>query len=208
MLTRPWDTFARERIARIIEGSGEILDVGGGLRIDRSRNNRFEPKNTWMQERMKERGVRYKVLDYVPDYHPDIVGDVQNLPLADNSQEAIICNAVLEHVEDPFKAARELYRTLKSGGFCFVYVPFLYYYHAERGYYGDYWRFTEDSLKLLFNPFRIVEIQKVRGPFETLVRLTPFGRIGFFGDLAFLVDRLAGKLSSSQTSGYFVYLQK
>ena len=208
MLTRPWDTFARERITRIIEEADEILDIGGGLRIDESRNNRLEPKNTWIRERMENRGVRYKVLDYVPDYHPDIVGDIQNLPLADNSQHAILCNAVLEHVEDPFKATRELYRTLKSGGFCFVYVPFLYYYHAERGYYGDYWRFTEDSLKLLFKTFRVVEIQKVRGPFETLVRLTPLGRFALFQNLAFIIDRLTGKLGSAQTSGYFVYLQK
>jgi len=55
----------------------------------------------------------------------------------------------LEHVENPIKAAREMYRALKPNGYCFVYVPFLYYYHAEKGYYGDFWRFTEDSTKYM-----------------------------------------------------------
>jgi len=59
--------------------------------------------------------VDYKILDQVGDYCPDIVGDIHNLPFLDNSQEAIICIAVLEHVENPIKAMEEMYRTLKPG---------------------------------------------------------------------------------------------
>ena len=89
-----------------------------------------------------------------------------------------------------------------------MYVPFLYYYHAERGYYGDFWRYTRDSLEHLFKPFGTIEIQNVRGAFETWIRLSPLGRWRVFGDAAFLIDKATGKLNSKQTSGYYVFLRK
>ncbi len=204
---RPWDMFYSRSIERLMQ-KPSILDIGGGLRIDSSRNNRTTQGNTEILRRLKERNITYRVLDYTDTYHPDVVGDVQNLPLTTDSEDAIACIAVLEHVEDPIKASAELYRVLKPGGYCFIFVPFLYYYHAERGYYGDYWRFTPDSLKFLFKPFRSIEISPVRGPVETLVRLSPLGRYRFFEHAGFLLDRLLGKGASRQVSGYHVFLEK
>lgn len=208
MFTRPWERFFKEKLTYMLDSAGEVLDIGGSLRIDATRNNQLDPRNAWIMKKIQERGIAYKILDYVDTYHPDLVGDIQALPLADNSQEALVCIAVLEHVENPFKAASELYRTLRPGGYCFIYVPFLYYYHAEHGYYGDYWRYTRDSLEHLFKPFSTIEIQNVRGALETLVRLSPLGRCHVFGDIAFLLDRLTGKTNSKQTSGYYVFLRK
>ncbi|MFZ2167378.1 MAG: class I SAM-dependent methyltransferase [Minisyncoccia bacterium] len=193
---------------RILREKKAIIDVGGGLRIAGERSNRLDGRNAWILEQIRERNISYKVLDYVADYHPDIVGDIQNLPFADNTQEAIICNAVLEHVEDPIQSAKEMYRVLAPGGYCLVFVPFLYYYHAEKGYYGDYWRFTEDGLRFIFKSFTSITLQNVRGPLETFTRLTPLGRWQIFADLAFVLDKVFGKLGSKQTSGYFVFLQK
>lgn len=207
-MTRPWDVFFKARMERILREKKEIIDVGGGLRIAGERSNRLDARNAWILERIREQGISYKVLDYVADYHPDIVGDIQNLPFGDDTQEAIVCNAVLEHVENPIQSAKELYRVLEPGGYCLVFVPFLYYYHAEKGYYGDYWRFTEDGLRFIFKSFTTIELQNVRGPLETFTRLTPLGRWGVFADLAFILDRLFRKLGSKQTSGYFVFLQK
>lgn len=207
MLERPWDIFYTRAIERLLERR-EILDIGGSLRFSKEGTNRVDPKNAWIGERIKQKGVTYRVLDYVDTYAPDLVGDIQDLPLPDASQEAIVCAAVLEHVENPIKAAHELQRVLKPGGLCLVYVPFLYYYHAERGYYGDYWRFTPDSLRFLFKPFSSIELCAVRGPLETLVRLSPLGRHRAFEHAAFLLDRLFGKLSSKQVSGYHALLTK
>ncbi len=184
------------------------MDIGGGLRLGKEKSNRHNPASLWIAEEIKARGVTYRVLDYVATYHPDIVGDIQDLPLPDNSEEAITCIAVLEHVENPIKGAQEMHRVLQPGGYCYVYVPFLYYYHAMPGYYGDYWRFTEDSLRSIFKQFKSIEIQSVRGPLETLVRLSPLGRGRFFQDIAFLLDKAFGKLSSKQVSGYFIFMQK
>ncbi len=148
-------------------------------------------------------------MDVVPDYNPDIVGDVHKMPFADNELEAILCLAVLEHVENPIKAVEELYRVLKPGGRLLIYVPFLYYYHAHKGYYKDYWRFTYDTLTMFAKPFSHYEIISVRLPAETLTKLIPLGRFDIFIYLARKLDILLYKdKDSRQVAGYYLYLKK
>jgi len=49
--------------------------------------------------------------------------DVQNIPFADNLFDAIICNHVLEHVNDDKLALQELFRVMKPNGFGIFQVP-------------------------------------------------------------------------------------
>lgn len=49
--------------------------------------------------------------------------DIQDIPLEDESVDVVICNHILEHVEDDRKAMRELYRILRKGGWGVVLVP-------------------------------------------------------------------------------------
>ena len=46
----------------------------------------------------------------------DAVGDVQCLPLKEESFDTAFCTQVLEHVPDPQKAMDEVFRVLKKGG--------------------------------------------------------------------------------------------
>ena len=46
----------------------------------------------------------------------DLHFDVQQIPLADESFDFLICNHLLEHVADDRRALRELHRILKKGG--------------------------------------------------------------------------------------------
>lgn len=202
----PWEKFYKEKISKIFTEKKRIIDIGGGLRVIKEKNNRYDAANEWIRPLIEK--VDYKILDPVPDYNPDIIGDIHDLPFPDSSEDAIICIAVLEHVENPIKAYQEIYRALKPGGYCLIYVPFLYYYHAEKGYYGDYWRFTKDTLRMLSKPFSSFEIVPVRGAIETLVRLTPLGRNTLLNPLWHFLDRITGKLQSDQVSGYYVFLIK
>ena len=53
----------------------------------------------------------------------DLHFDVQSIPLAEESVDIIICNHLLEHVEDDRRAMAELYRILKPGGWGIMLVP-------------------------------------------------------------------------------------
>ncbi|TJV53570.1 MAG: class I SAM-dependent methyltransferase [Mesorhizobium sp.] len=86
-------------------------------------------------------------LEIVPYATTDVLAVVEKIPFRDNSFDYVISNAVLEHVRDPFSAAREMTRVLKPGGEMFVHVPFLQPYH---GYPHHYYNMTRDGLRNLF----------------------------------------------------------
>lgn len=69
----------------------------------------------------------------------DLVNPSGEMPSAD----VVICEQVLEHVTDPWKAAQTLYRLTRPGGRAIVSTPFLLRIHGAP---GDYWRFTPDGL--------------------------------------------------------------
>ena len=198
----PWDTFFENAIRTALVPGSRVLDVGGGLRVDGTRGNIEDPSRAWIKPLLKD--LHYEVLDPVDTYHPDIVGDVMNLPLPDASYDAVLCLAVLEHVPRPWDAMREMRRVLKPGGHLILYVPFLSPYHAMPGYYGDYVRFTDDGLRALCSDgFTNIQLTPVRGPAETIGHLLP-GSLGHLGRrLGRLMDHFRPG-SGKQTAGFFV----
>ncbi len=203
---RPWDAFAREKLIKIFSEKSLIIDIGGGLRIDPSKNNRCGAIHGLDELSDMAKKVDYKILDKVADFHPDILGDIHALPFADNSIDAITCVYVLEHVEEPQKAVKEMYRVLKPGGYCWIEVPFLFYYHPMEGYYKDFYRFTYDGLEYLTRDFKRVEIRNHRGALATVMNLLPlFSKKTRFFEL---IDKLIGKEGSRQTSNYLVFCEK
>jgi SAM-dependent methyltransferase len=202
-----WDTFFNEKSIDIFSTCQKVLDIGEGLRARQGTGNKFDKTHAWLQEYIKK--VEYLVMDPVPDYKPDIVGDIHDIPLENESVDGIFCIAVLEHVKNPIRAMEEMHRVLKPGGKILIYVPFLYYYHAHEGYYGDYWRFTRDTLVGFAESFTGYDLVPVRLPIETLVRLTPLGRYGLPIFIARGLDDLFySKRNSKQVGGYYLYLQK
>jgi ubiquinone/menaquinone biosynthesis C-methylase UbiE len=88
----------------------------------------------------------------------DETADVTKLKYADNTFDYILCVNVLEHLIEPEKAVKEIRRVLKVNGKAFAAVPFLFPIHDPP---HDYWRFTEFSLRKIFNEFSNVLIKPV-----------------------------------------------
>lgn len=149
-----WQRWYEEKIEELAKAD-HVIDIGGGFGTNR------------------ERFKSYAVVDVNASYKPDVVADIQSLPMADGSVGAALCLEVLEHVEDPFKAVSELHRVLAPGAPLLASVPFTWPYHAAPGLYQDFWRFTTDGLNHLFKKFQSVEIVKKGGYVSTMSEFVP-----------------------------------
>lgn len=76
----------------------------------------------------------------------------------DRTFDVVICEQVLEHVVDPWRATETLHELCRPGGHLIVSTPFLVKLHKEP---EDYWRFTPDGMRLLLERAGF-EVLKVR----------------------------------------------
>jgi len=187
-MRRPFDVFEDESMRKLAECK-IVLDVGGGTRFMKG----MKKYEAWFAN------TDYKTLDVSKDYNPDIVGDIHAIPLADASVDGVMCRSVLEHVERPADAIREMYRILKPGGLAFIQVPSTYPYHARSGFggYPDYWRFFDSTFRMLMKDFSEVTIQKHGGWFQAMSYFVPgqahmrwlLDPLSAFGDRVFATDK-------------------
>lgn len=77
----------------------------------------------------------------------DIRGDLENIPLRDNSVDCILCMVVLEHTRNPGRVLSEFARVLKPEGTVVMVAPFLWEEHQAP---HDYFRFTRYGMRSLF----------------------------------------------------------
>jgi SAM-dependent methyltransferase len=148
------DDYRRQQLERWIynhrdELTGRVLDIGVYDRRD------------WIGPGYQTVGlaVPEATESFMPDQPPpDIVGDLQALPMADGSVDAILCTEVLEHTPDPFQAVREMHRVVRSGGLVLASAPMMWPDHGVPGEFKDYWRFTADGWRLLFAHFETVNL--------------------------------------------------
>jgi SAM-dependent methyltransferase len=66
-------------------------------------------------------------------YRTLIVGDAQALPFEPASFQTIVCNSVIEHVDDDTKVVREFGRVLKPGGVLLFTTPSIYFHDLLEG---------------------------------------------------------------------------
>ena len=94
-----------------------------------------------------------------------VVCDAHTLPFKEHSFDAIIAQAVLEHVVDPYRCVQEIYRVLKPSGLVYAETPFLQQVH---GGVHDFTRFTHRGHRRLFNQFKELQSGPTAGPATVL----------------------------------------
>lgn len=108
---------------------------------------------------LRQKGVvNVDMMDYE---NVDIVCDIHHLPFKDNSIDAVMSVAVLEHVREPALVLKEVHRVLKTGGRVFSVIPFMQPFHASP---HDYQRYTLPGIEYLHRDFDIVESGVFSGP--------------------------------------------
>ena len=105
--------------------------------------------------------VRQIAFDIYPSHLTQLVADAHQIPLADNSVDGVIIQAVLEHVLEPAAVVAEIYRVLKPGGIVYAETPFMQQVH-EGAY--DFTRFTELGHRWLWRQFDEIDRGVIGGP--------------------------------------------
>jgi SAM-dependent methyltransferase len=98
----------------------------------------------------------------------DVAADLARLPLRADAVDGILCEMVLEHVEEARQALSEFARVLRPGGRLYLAVPFLWPFHASP---HDYWRWTGPGLARELRGFEILRQGVCGGPTTTLVNV-------------------------------------
>ncbi|OGU54420.1 MAG: hypothetical protein A2V66_10845 [Ignavibacteria bacterium RBG_13_36_8] len=102
-----------------IKEGGSVLEIGsgGGHALEYINSSCYYPLDISTHNLKKIRDKSSKIISPVS-------GDVYNLPFESDSFEYIILSEVLEHLDKPENALREIYRVLKSKGSLVISVPY------------------------------------------------------------------------------------
>ncbi len=82
-------------------------------------------------------------IDISADFHPDIIGDAQDMQIQSESIDCVKCTELLEHVEYPEKVISEIHRILVPGGILVLSIP-LYMSNIHADPY-DYQRYNRSE---------------------------------------------------------------
>ncbi len=126
-----------------------VLLVGGGIR------------GKGMSALTGERAIRLINVDPSPNSTASVFCDGHDLPFRDGSIDAVVAQAVLEHVADPWRCVEEIHRVLKPNGIVYAETPFMQQVHLQ-GF--DFTRFSHMGHRRLFRRFAEIESGAVAGP--------------------------------------------
>jgi SAM-dependent methyltransferase len=115
--------------------------------------------------------AEYVGVDVQENPNADLVGAVEELPVADGAYDIVLCTQVLEHVDDPARAVRELRRVTAPGGRVLASTHGVMLYHPNP---QDLWRWTHTGLERLFRDagWEDVTVRPGAGSAEALALLT------------------------------------
>lgn len=193
------DDRTRAHVSTAIGGTGRVLDVGDGMRGHLPDGPTVETLDLNDIDAPGENLTR-----------PDILGDVCQ-PFPDwmhGRYDAVVALAILEHVYDPPAAVANFRAALRPGGRLFLYVPWMWRYHAPRSLvFQDYQRLSRDGMAYLLRDFEDVTLYPLRGKYSAILNMLKVWkrqverRAPWINRLA--DARASGYRNTIQASGYF-----
>jgi SAM-dependent methyltransferase/uncharacterized protein YbaR (Trm112 family) len=90
-----------------------------------------------------------------------LICDIHDIPFENSFFDAVIVQAVLEHVVEPHRCVEEIHRVLKEDGLVYAETPFIQQVHLGR---YDFTRFTHLGHRYLFRKFKEIDSGPVCGP--------------------------------------------
>ena len=80
------------------------------------------PEQSFIKRFKKFKNLNYITAD-IESPLADVKIDIKNIPFNENTFDVLICNHVMEHIDDEPKALKEILRVLKPGGWAILQVP-------------------------------------------------------------------------------------
>lgn len=153
--------------------NGAMLNAGCGDRDLRS----------WLAAEGVTELVNFDIASSIPGA---VLGSLEDMPFPEDRFDAVLCNAVLEHVGHVDAVIAELARVLSPRGYAVLAVPFLQPYHQCP---TDFRRYTADGLIALGEGagLKLVSVNPVHSMAQTL------------GWIAWEIAQEKGRLLSSLT---------
>lgn len=120
-----WTAYVDERVKSMVGSGGCVVDLGCGS----------GHLLTNLADRFKERiglDISRRRLDQATgsrrsDWEFREADLNSRFPLEDASSDVVVANQVIEHIVDPVRFCREIYRVLRPGGCCIITTPNIRY---------------------------------------------------------------------------------
>jgi ubiquinone/menaquinone biosynthesis C-methylase UbiE len=222
----PRQMWLKEKLSQIPKGES-ILDIGAGecqykkycthLKYTSQDFAQYDGKGDG-------KGMHMETWD---NSQIDIVGDLCNIPMADNSFDNIMITEVLEHVPEPNDAIREAARILRPGGRIIVTSPFCSQTHFAPYHFCDgfniYWyqyilpkhNIEISSIERNGNYFTSTMVEWLRFP-KILSQYSKLGKFAYvfyivgvpMAVLFYLLSKISSGSEENLCSGYFVIGKK
>ena len=112
---KAYEKLFRKFLLHLTGKPRKVLDIGSG-----SGWTSFIPHDEILFVDLSAKNLRI----LKSDSSTPVLADAQHLPFKDGSQEFVIASEIMEHLNDPEMAAREIWRVLKPGGSAIISTPY------------------------------------------------------------------------------------
>jgi SAM-dependent methyltransferase len=138
-----------KKISNTLPNNSKILIIGGAS------------KGEGMKEIYCHDKYDIVVSDILFSEDVNLVSDAHDIPFIDETFDLVVVQAVLEHVLDPTRCVKEIYRVLKNDAIVYAEMPFMQQVHMRE---YDFTRYTYLGFRRLFRRFYHTESGICCGP--------------------------------------------